>query len=377
MGVALIKLAMVTNVPPPYRVPIYNRLGNASDISFQAFFCSEREPNRDWDLPPLDFDHVFLRQRFVTRGGRYIHNNPDVISHLKRFAPDVIITTGFNPTHLYAFGFALMKGLAHVPMTDGTHLSEQALSVLHRTVRRFVYARSGAYVSASLGGQKLYESYGVPMNGCFKSCLCVDNAAFSEERHPVPKKFDFLFCGRIEPGKNPLFALQVAVDVAKRIHRKTRILFVGAGSQEVEVMKAASQYPELVEAEFSGFASQHDLPLLYRSSHIFLFPTYADTWGVVANEACAAGLPIIVSPHAGVAGELVLDGENGFVCELDINLWTERAVTLLMKPGIYQRFSTRGRSLVSAYTFDNATSGLLSACRFALSKDAKSGFDRN
>lgn len=368
---------MVTNVPPPYRVPIYNRLDSAPDISFRAFFCSEREPNRSWDLPSMDFDHVFLRQRFVRCRGRYIHNNPDVISHLKRFAPDVIITTGFNPTHLYAFGFAWMKGLAHVPMTDGTDLSEQSLSVLHKAVRRFIYARSGAYILASLGGQRLYESYGIAANRCFKSCLCVDNAAFSEEQYSVQKRFDFLFCGRIEHGKNPLFALQVALDVARRIHRKTRILFVGSGDQEVEVRTAASQYPDLVEVEFNGFASQRDLPPLYLSSRIFLFPTRWDPWGVVANEACAAGLPIIVSPHAGVAGELIVDGENGFVCELDINLWAERAITLLTKPEIHQKFSTRSRSLVSAYTFDNATSGLLSACRFALSKNGKSDVHKN
>ena len=60
---------------------------------------------------------------------------------------------------------------------------------------------------------------------------------------------------------------------------------------------------------FHGFAAQRELPDLYRSAKVFLFPTLADVWGVVANEACAAGLPVIVSPHAGVAGELVRDDD--------------------------------------------------------------------
>src|SRR5947209_7444478 len=94
-----------------------------------------------------------------------------------------------------------------------------------------------------------------------------------------------------------------------------------------------------VDTHFHGFAKQNELPALYRSARLFLFPTHADVWGVVANEACAAGLPVIVSPHAGVAGELVLDGENGFVCALDVKLWTERAASLLTNQETWTRFS--------------------------------------
>jgi glycosyltransferase involved in cell wall biosynthesis len=104
---------------------------------------------------------------------------------------------------------------------------------------------------------------------------------------------------------------------------------------------------------------------LYRSARIFIFPTLWDPWGVVANEACAAGLPILVSPHAGVAGELVLNGENGFICDLDVSLWADRAMLLLTQPDIYRKFSDRSRSLVSKYTFDEASSGIVTACRFA------------
>lgn len=363
----MINLAIVTNAPPPYRVPIYNLPSQMPGVNFQAFFCSERQPSRQWDLPPLDFNHTYHRECFVTWGGRYINNNLDVISSLSKFSPDVIITDGFNPTYLYAFGYALAKGLPHIPMTDGTYASEQTLSALHRAVRRFVYVRSNAFISAGLGGQRLYESYGIAAEHCFKSCLCIDNAAFSPEPQREQKLFDFILCGQIESVKNPLFALTVALDVANRLHRKVKILFAGAGSQEGSVKKAAALRPDLVEAKFNGFAAQNELPSLYRSARVFLFPTLWHPWGVVTNEACATGLPVIVSPHAGVAGELVLDGENGFVCDLNVNLWAERAASLLTQPDAYQRFSDRSRSLVREYTFDNAASGILAACCFALS----------
>jgi glycosyltransferase involved in cell wall biosynthesis len=315
----------------------------------------------------MKFEHTYLRERITTIKGRYIHNNPDVILTLRRLAPDVIITDGFNPTHLYAFGYAMVKRLPHVAMTDGTIDSEKSLSRIHKAVRRFVYSKSHAFVWASRGGKKLYESYGILDDHCFQSCLCIDNSIYfqEEQQDKEQKEFDFIFCGRIEAVKNPLFALDVALEVANRLKRKVKVLFVGAGGLEEDVKQKAALHPDLLEATFNGFAKQHDLPGLYRSARLFIFPTLWDPWGVVANEACAAGLPILVSPHAGVAGELVLDGQNGFICDLDVNLWADRAILLLTQPDIYRKFSDRSRSLVSKYTFDDASSGIVTACRFA------------
>jgi len=363
----MLKVAVVANTPPPYRVPIFQRLGKISSIDFQVIFCCKREPNRLWDLPPLDFNHVFLPDRFYAVGDRYIHNNPEVVSALSRFNPDVVVTDGFNPSHLYAFGYALFKGLPHVPMTDGTYESELALSGVHRAVRRFIYARSRAFVSASIGGDRLYHSYGIPPERCFHSWLCIDNAAFTPSQQEE-KQYDFIFCGRMEQGKSPLFALNVALDTAKKLGRKVRMLFAGSGSQEESVRRAAAFQPELVETHFHGFAAQQELPGLYRSARIFLFPTLADVWGVVANEACASGLPVIVTPHAGVAGELVLDGQNGYVCELEVNQWSDRAVELLTQPELWQQFSDRSLALVSQYNFDTAAEGLLDACLAATAR---------
>lgn len=361
------RLAIVTNEPPPYRLPVFQRVARTPGITLRVIFCARREPNRQWDLPPFEFDHRFLRERITTVKGRYIHNNPDVIRALKEFGPDVIVNDGLNPTQLYAFGYAYLKGVPHIPLTDGTYISEQKLSWVHKTIRRIVYGRSAAFLSASMGGQHLFQSYGVPAERCFKSYLCIDNDAYLRAKEPEGEKFDFIFCGRIVPEKGPMFALEVARETARRLGRKVSILYVGAGSEEEPVKQAAAQMADLVDVHFHGFGLQRDLPSLYRSARIFLFPTEADVWGVVANEACAAGLPVIVSPHAGVAGELVIDGENGYVCPLDMGLWAERAASMLMSPDTLERFSRRSLSLVRLYTFDNAAQGLVDACRFALS----------
>jgi glycosyltransferase involved in cell wall biosynthesis len=364
------RIALVTNKPTPYRIPVFNRLAQMPDVTLQVIFCTEREPNRLWDLPPMEFDHVFLRERFTTKGQRYIHNNVDVLSALRRFGPDIVVTTGFNPTQLYAFGYALATRCGHVTFTDGTFASEQSLGKLHRLVRRIVYARTGAYVSASAGGQKLYESYGLPEKRCFRSCLAIDNARFSAQAGLEQKRFDFIFSGRIEAVKNPVFALNVAHETARRLGRKTSILFAGSGSDEGNVKSIAMLQSDLVDIEFRGFAAQHELPALYQSARLFLFPTLWDPWGVVVNEACAAGLPVISSPNAGSVGELVRDGENGFVCPLEVGLWADKAASLLSDQALWQRYSMRSIALVQEYTYDIAARGLRDACQLAVSAPA-------
>jgi glycosyltransferase involved in cell wall biosynthesis len=369
----MLRIVVVTNEPPPYRVPIFNRIARVPGIVFQVIFCCRREPNRLWNLPPMEFDHVFLRERITTVKGRYIHNNPDVLKRLNEFKPDVIVTDGFNPTYLYSFAYAWLKGIVHVPLTDGTYDSEKHFSAIHKTIRRFVYKRSATFLSASAGGQRLYESYGISPDLCYRSYLCIENEAFTPIDLDAPKDYDFIFCGRMEPGKSPLFAVNVAAEVARRLDRKVKILFVGSGSQDEEVKEAARRQADSIDAHFHGFATQEELPGLYRSARIFLFPTLADVWGVVANEACAAGLPVLITPHAGVVGELVVDDKNGFVCDLDVNLWAERSIQLLTNPDLYRTFAERSLSLVSHYTFDNAAKGLLDACRAGISAAAPGG----
>lgn len=361
----MLKIALAVNEPPPYRIPIFNLIASTPGICLQVIFFCRREPNRLWDLPPIGFDHVFLRERIRTVNGRYIHNNPDVLLALSRFNPDVVLGNGFNPSHMYALGWTRFKRKAYVPMTDGTLDSERMLSPFHKRLRRFTYARASRFVAASNGGIALYKSYGIPHEQCLLSCLCIDNARFRPTSSAIEKSFDFIFCSRIEAAKSPEFALEVAQKTALLLNRRTRILFVGSGSQEQAVRNFAGNYAQQVDAHFHGFASQQDLPALYQSAKIFLFPTRADVWGVVANEACASGLPALVSPYAGSAGELIVDGQNGYVCELDAELWASRAAVLLNDERRLQAYGERSLLLVERYRFDLAAQGITEACRQA------------
>lgn len=365
------KITLVLNEPPPYRIPVLNRIAAYADIQLQVIFCCRREPNRHWDLPPMAFVPVYLRERITTIDGRYIHNNPDVLLALARFSPDVVVGNGFNPTHLYAMVWCALRRRPYVPMTDGTLASERVLSSLHLAIRRFVYRRARAFIAASQGGIALYRHYGVPLQHCHLSCLCIDNSRYLPNRPPNPP-FDFIFCGRLEEGKNPAFAIDVAARCAQRLQRRIRLLFVGSGSLEADLRRDAAAVADQVDTHFHGFAAQAELPSLYQSARIFLFPTRADVWGVVANEACAAGLPVIVSPHAGVADELVVDGHNGFVLPLDRDAWADAASLLIADESRRLAFGQRAMLKVAPYCFERAAQGIVDACNAALTRAAHS-----
>ncbi len=366
------KIALVVNEPPPYRIPVFNRVAAIPGVTLRVIFCCRREPNRRWDLPPIAFDAVYLRERISTVQGRYIHNNPDVLVALERFRPDVVVGNGFNPTHLYAMAWCGLRRRPYVPMTDGTLHSEQALSRLHAKIRRQVYRRASAFIAASQGGVALYQSYGISSARCYQSCLCIDNARFRSGPDAPPKSRDFIFCGRLEPGKSPDVALDIAARCATLLGRKTRLLFVGSGSMEASLRQMATALADRIDVEFHGFAAQRELPALYQSARLFLFPTRADVWGVVANEACAAGLPVIVTPEAGVAGELVIHGHNGYVLPLDAEVWAALAASLLANEGRRRALGQRSQLLVEPYSFSRAAQGIVDACFAALGSPSDS-----
>lgn len=359
------RVAIVTNIPAPYRLPVYAALAAAPDIELRVIFCSGREPDRAWDLAEFRFDHEYLKERYASWSGRFVHFNPDAWSALARCRPDVVVTTGFNPTHLVAYAWARRHGAQHVAMTDGTRRSEATLTSLHRALRRHVYARTAAFVGASEGSFDLYRSYGVRPSAMFKSHLCANNDDFARSPDRA-RDVDLLFCGRFVELKQPLFALGVAAATARRLGRRVRMLFVGSGELEGELSAAAAQCAGDVETEFAGFARQSELPAHYARARLLLFPTLGDTWGVVANEACAAGVPVLTCEAAGVAGELVRDGESGLVLPLDGECWAEAAAWLLTDDAALAALSGRARDLVRAYTYDNAALGLAAAVRHAM-----------
>ncbi len=240
--------------------------------------------------------------------------------------------------------------------------------MLHKWVRRFVFKRSAAFIGASEGSLELFRSYGLADARLFKSHLCVDNERFRVALSQ-PKSFDLLFCGRLTAVKQPLFAIDVAERAAALLGRRVSLLFIGSGELEPQLRERAARAVG-IKVSFHGFATQAELPALYGSARIFLFPTLWDPWGVVANEACASGLPVISTPFAGAAGEIIQDGVNAFVRDLDVEEWAAAVQRLLTDQRLCEEFSRNSLRLVAGHNYDAAAAGVVNALLGALAQAA-------
>ncbi len=354
---------LVTNAPSPYRVPVYQRL--PAD-RFTIAFCAYRESHRAWEVERLHFEHVFLRGRSRANadGFNFVYHNPEVWGFLNRLRPGVVITTGFNPTHLYAFAWAKIHQARHVYMTDGTLESESHLGVWHRGLRRLVFELTDAFIVASSGGARLLNAYGIDPDAIFYSRLCTDVACPSIPEFDE-RPYDVMFCGQIHERKLPFLFADICGGIMTR-RARCKALVVGDGPLKQPLLRRLAELG--VEVTYPGFVQPKDLPGWYSQAKLLLFTTRLDAWGVVANESMACGTPVLTSVYAGAAGDLIVDGLNGRVLDLDAPSWIEASLLLLDRPEIWQEYSRGARKAVEKFDFESAAKGIVDACRYALKR---------
>jgi len=354
---------MVTNIPAPYREPVHQLINKELD-GYHVIYCQDRESNREWKFALGDYYRTFLKKRVINYKGNFIHINPDAWSILNSINPDIVITSGFNPTFLMAFFWCVIKRKKHICMTDGWLKSENKLSIFHKIIRKYVYSASHAFIGASCHSLDLYRFYNCPEEKLFKSPLCVNNEYF-EAHIGEKKKYDVMFSGRFIERKMPQFFCSVV----KKIKEKKKYcsaLVLGSGPLKNEFLRQLDKYD--INYHYPGFVQQDNLPVYYASAKVFLFPTLSDPWGVVANEACAAAVPVITCENAGVANELIITEENGYVLPLNADIWAGASLRLLNNQEMYRKFSKMALSHVQQYNFIAAAKGIVEAIKYVRRK---------
>lgn len=356
-----VRIALLTNIPSPYRVPVYNAISDELGDDFHVLYMAASESNRQWDLPPISHAHSFASSRVVRVGERHIHFTLPVSAALHRFRPSVVFTTGFNPPMLEAYAYTRARRIAHIAVSDAWLGSERRLSRYHRWIRSRIYPASAGGVGASRKTIEMFRHYGASRN-LHIAPLSIDNDRFRSTQPASPRPFDLVFSGGLTPRKNPHFLVELARRLAAR--RPHKILIIGDGPLRAEMASQLDAIPG-VTAQFTGYLTQAALPAAYAQGKVFVFPTHYDAWGLVANEACAAGLPVLVSENAGCADDLVVEGENGHVLPLDVDRWVDAADALLNSDEMWSAMSRRSVERVQSYTHELAARAFIDAAASA------------
>lgn len=223
-----------------------------------------------------------------------------------------------------------------------------------------VFSMAPSFIGASLGSIDLYKSYNVREEKIFRSCLCIENDQFIVKHEPV-KKYDLMFSGQLIDRKMPFFFVEVARRMKARIPN-LKLLILGDGPLRKEVLQKLDEYK--IDYDYPGFVQPVDLPRYYLQSKVFMFPTKNDPWGVVANEACAAGMPVITCNNAGVANDLIIHDHNGYILPLDEQIWADHACGLLTDQALYLRLSNNSMDAVDPFNSMAASKGIIDAINF-------------
>lgn len=146
-----------------------------------------------------------------------------------------------------------------------------------------------------------------------------------------------------------------------------RLVLLGDGAERPKLEAFVAKH-SIGGVTFCGFRQIEELPPYYGLASAFVHPTWLDQWGLVINEAMAAGLPVLVSDRSGCAPDLVHEGENGFTFDPADPDALPRLLTQLTTLPEAERneMGLRSQEIVADWAPDRFAHGLWHAARAAV-----------
>ena len=153
-----------------------------------------------------------------------------------------------------------------------------------------------------------------------------DGAEYLRTKYRVRGDINFLYAGRISEDKNINFLIEAVSPLFEDTSVKVNLIFAGDGPY-LKTLK--EKYIRNRNIYFLGQIPNRELPLIYSSCALLLFPSETDTFGMVVLEAQACGIPAFVSDVGGPKN-IVQDMETGYVLStVSTQLWTNKLVELV------------------------------------------------
>lgn len=292
------KLALVTEIPAPFRIPLWNAL--AERIELRVILLSERDPRRAYDLHREEwhFDARVLPGRSLVAGGRWLVLNRGIREELRQLRPDAVLIGGWNqPT----FWQAARSGLPYALWVESTGRDERA-GRLEWLKRRLLRSASGVLVPGT-AAREYVLGLGVEAGRIAVAPNGFDLGVFTDavEREQRTGEGYVLTVARLSREKD-VGTLLRAVDGLD-----AEVVVVGDGPEEAALREVAPP-----NVRFAGRATRDELPRWYAHARVFVLPSRSETWGMALSEAAAAGLPLVATEAVGAAWDLIEPGVNGY-----------------------------------------------------------------
>lgn len=352
------KVVVVTNIPNPYRVPLFNSvygLLKDKEVSLKIVFAAETYGYRKFQLDPDSFEFDY---KVLDSGQIQLSDIRDVaflyvglIRTLIKEKPSHVVVSGFSTATFKVLLLSLFMGFRVVVWSGTVNPPSTTVGKLKLVWRRILAVGVDGFIAYGTKAKAyLQKCVGASSEKIQISFNTVDTSFFREETDRIAStltndnhRVELLTVTYLHPKKDVLSLLLVV----KKLHElgnDLHLTILGDGDERENLEKFVSENTLQEIVTFEGFVQKNELPPYFSKADIFIFNTLTDVWGLVINEAMASRLPCIVSHNAGGAHDLIVEGETGYMVDFDnIDLVVEKANYLIEKPDARREMGQKAR----------------------------------
>lgn len=298
-------------------------------------------------------------------------------AEIKRVAPDIIHSHNFGPL-IYT---ALAAPGAKRRLLHGEHaeLTAGELSPRRKFLRRLLYSRTARVhtVSNALRDGLIAQGFpgshiSVVVNGVDSSWFTPASKVDARINDGLPVNATILgLVGRFGEFKRHL-ALIESLERLPEMPAPVHLLFVGGGGpmeQAVRDRAAASSCASRIH--FAGY--QVDTRPWYHSLDLLVVPSVNEGLSNAILEAMACGIPALAHTACG-SSEVIVDGVNGFLRNLDGPAMDAALIAALRETSSFERLGASARATVqAAFSLDSMADGYERLYRSMLSSGETAG----
>ena len=240
-----------------------------------------------------------------------------LISHLNKLNPSVLFIPGYGfYFSLIALNWAKFKG-KQVIMFFESKLDDAPRKVFYEKIKGIFIRDNFIFCGANIHRDYAIK-LGAPIDLVKRNFLVVDNEVIRANSEANKSKYqvkygDYLLAsGRFIERKNFRFLIEVFARLRAQGYSHLNLVIIGEGPEKYNLEQVVLEHRLEDDVYFPGWVEFDELGGLYGGAKAFVHPAYSEAWGLVINEAMAAGCPVLMSRKVGAASELLQKNELGF-----------------------------------------------------------------
>lgn len=351
------KVLFLTNIPSPYRVDFFEELAGYCELTVLYELPNARDRELSWLKREGSgkYEAVYLKPVIRQTSSAWC---PSVCRYLERGKYDIVVVGVYStPTGMHAIWHLKRKKIPYMISCDGGFVPQQENKLKYRLKKYLLtgacgYLSSGETADAYL---KYYDAVGESVYRYPFTSLHEEDIA----DRPVPAEEKMRIRERLGIGEKKVIlsvgsfifrkGFDILLKVAFEMNDQYGIYIVGGTATE-EYLRITEEYG-LKRVHFLPFMQRSLLKQYYEAADVFAFPTREDIWGLVINEAMAAGLPVVTTDRC-AAGRELLDAEWIVPVE-DAHALAGAVMRLLEDDALREEVSRENLEKIGAYTIEN------------------------